>query len=200
MTDHGQLPALVQRAQELAVAEGFPLTRAQAAAGQASASLPGTGRFLAVLAARCADQTIAELGTGVGIGTAWLASSMPASCRLVTVEVDERLAAAARQLFAADDRVEVITGDASELAARGPFALLFADCGVRDQAAFDGWVSLLAPGGTIVMDDVTPLAQAPLAPDSDDLKRTFFTSPRLVSTEVVLPDLRNSLLVGTARA
>ena len=200
MTEDGQLPALVRQAQDLAVAEGFPLTKAAAAAGQASASLPGTGRFLAVLAARCAGATIAELGTGVGIGTAWLASSMPADCRLVTAEADERLAAAARRLFAADERVEVITGDVSELAGRGPFALLFADCGVRDQAAFDGWVSLLAPGGSIVMDDVTPRGRAPIAPDTDDLKRSFFTSPRLVSTEVVLPDHQNSLLVGSVRA
>jgi hypothetical protein len=34
---------------------------------------------------------------------------------------------------------------------------------------------------------------------ADDIKRSFFTSePRLTWTEVVLPDLRNSLLVGTS--
>ncbi len=32
---------------------------------------------------------------------------------------------------------------------------------------------------------------------TDDPKRRFFSDPRLVSTEVVLPDLQNSLLVGT---
>jgi hypothetical protein len=59
---------------------------------------------------------------------------------------------------------------------------------------------LLRVGGRVVMDDVTP--ERVLPPDSplrsNDLKRQFFSSePRLVSTEAVLPDLQNSLLVGT---
>ena len=32
---------------------------------------------------------------------------------------------------------------------------------------------------------------------ASDLKRQLFTHPGLISTEVVLPDLQNSLLVGT---
>jgi predicted O-methyltransferase YrrM len=67
-------------------------------------------------------------------------------------------------------------------------------------ADFAVLVSVLRIGGRIVMDDVTP--EHVLPPDSplrsDDIKRSFFTSePRLTWTEVVLPDLRNSLLVGT---
>jgi hypothetical protein len=55
-------------------------------------------------------------------------------------------------------------------------------------------------GGRIVMDDVTP--ERALPRDSplrgNDVKRRFFgEEARLTSTEVVLPDLRNSLLVGT---
>src|SRR5215469_13363182 len=151
------LPQLVVRAQELAIANGFPLTRQEAGPDRASACLPGVGRFLAMLAAGCAGGAIAELGTGVGIGTAWLAGAMPADCRLVTAEIDERLAEVARQLFGGDRRVQVITGDAATIiAARGPFDLIFADCGVRDEGAFSGLVDLLRVGGRIVMDDVTP--------------------------------------------
>jgi predicted O-methyltransferase YrrM len=126
---------------------------------------------------------------------------MPADCVLITVEIDEPLARAARELLAEDSRVEVITGDAFRvIPSRGPFDLLFADSGVRDPADFALLVSLLRIGGRIVMDDVTP--EDVLPPDSplraDDIKRGFFTSePRLTWTEVVLPDLRNSLLVGT---
>ena len=50
------------------------------------------------------------------------------------------------------------------------------------------------------MDDVTPQRMLPLDSPcrANDAKRQFFSSePRLVSTEVVLPDLHNSLLVGT---
>jgi predicted O-methyltransferase YrrM len=162
-----------------------------------SASLPDVGRFLAVLAAGCTGGRIGELGTGTGIGAAWMISAMPAGCRLVTVELDERRAQAARELFAHDPRVEVITGDAvGILPGRGPFDLLFADC----QVAATDLVSWLTIGGRVVKDDVTP--QKVLPEDSpfltdDPKRRFFFGDPRLVSAEVVLPDLGNSLLVGT---
>jgi predicted O-methyltransferase YrrM len=195
-----EYPPLVTRARVLARQAGFPLTREEASPGRPSACLPGVGRFLAVLASGCAGGRIGELGTGAGIGTGWIASAMPADCSLITAEIDERLARMARDLVAADPRVEVITGDAiSIMSGRGPFDLVFADCGVRDEAGFAALVDLLGIGGRIVMDDLTP--QRTLAPDppllANDLKRRFFTNARLVSTEVVLPDLQNSLLVGT---
>jgi predicted O-methyltransferase YrrM len=197
----GEVPALVARAEGAARRAGFPLTREEAGPGRASACLPGVGRFLAVLAAGCAGGRIGELGTGAGVGAAWMASAMPADCVLITAEIDERLAGAAREVLVADPRVEVITGDAlAVMSGRGPFDLLFADSGVRDEAAFAALVGLLRIGGRIVMDDVTP--EAALPPESPlhdgDVKRRFFGGEaRLLSTEVVLPDLRNSLLVGT---
>jgi hypothetical protein len=61
---------------------------------------------------------------------------------------------------------------------------------------------MLQPGGRIVMDDLTP-ARA-LRPDSpvcaSDVKRELFAGQDgMTWTEVVLPDLANSLLVGTRR-
>jgi predicted O-methyltransferase YrrM len=196
-----EVPGVVARAEAAARGAGFPLTREEAGPGRASACLPGVGRFLAVLAAGCAGGRIGELGTGAGVGAGWMASAMPADCALITAEIDKRLAGVAREVLAADPRVEVITGDAlAAMSERGPFDLLFADSGVRDQAAFAALVGLLRVGGRIVMDDVTP--ERALPPDSPlrgrDVKRQFFGGEtRLLSTEVVLPDLRNSLLVGT---
>lgn len=184
-------------------AVGFPLTRQEAGTGLPSASLPGTGLFLAVLAARCGQGRIAELGTGVGIGAAWLSSAMPADCTLVTTEIDPGRAAAAAGVLADDPRVQVLAGDwEALLPPRAPFDLIFADSGIRDQATFARVVDMLKPGGHIVMDDVTPkLALPPDSPFQDrDPKRDFFaTDGRLIWTEVVLADLRNSLLVGARR-
>ncbi len=193
-----EFPPLVMRAQALARQLGFPLTRQEAGYAGPSASLPGVGRFLALLAAGCIGGRIGELGTGVGIGAAWIASAMPASCMLITAEIDQQRATAARELLAEDPRVEVITGDAvTIISSRGPFDLLFSDGGWRADADL---VSLLRIGGRIVNDDLTPHKALP--PDSpfltnDPKRRLFFGDPRLISTEVVLPDLQNSLLVGT---
>jgi predicted O-methyltransferase YrrM len=194
----GEFPALVRRARALARQEGFPLTQQEAGHSGPSASLPGVGRFLAMLAAGCTGGRIGELGTGTGIGAAWIASAMPEDCTLITAEIDQQRAAAARELLAEDTRVEVLTGDAVTIMSnRGPFDLLFSDGGKGDGVDL---VSLLRIGGRIVMDDVTP--QKALPPDSpyrasDPKRRFFFSDPRLISTEVVLPDLQNSLLVGT---
>jgi predicted O-methyltransferase YrrM len=196
-------PELVERAYAAARQIGFPLTRQDPGHGRGSACLPEVGRFLAVLAAGCTGGRIAELGTGAGIGAAWISGAMPAGCELVTAEIDPVRAAAAADLLSGDPRVEVLAGDAAAaLEARGPFDLIFADCGVRDAAAFGALVSLLRPGGRIVMDDLTPVqalpADSPLR--QHDVKRELFAGEgRLTWTEVVLPDLANSLLVGTRR-
>jgi predicted O-methyltransferase YrrM len=198
-----EVPRLVERARELAREVGFPLTKDEPGPDRVSASLPGVGQFLGVLAAGCHGGRIAEIGTGAGIGAAWLASLMPADCTLVTAEIDERLAAAAARLLAGDPRVQVLAGDARQvLTARAPFDLLFADGGWRDPAGLASLVDLVRIGGRVVMDDVTPAQLLPPGSpllDSDVKRELFFGDPRLVSTEVVLPDLRNSLLVGTRR-
>jgi len=203
MTEVTGVPALVERAMATARAVGFPLTRQEAGTGLPSASLPGTGRFLGVLAASCNGGRIAELGTGVGIGAAWLASAMPADCRLVTTEIDAARAAAAASVLGDDPRVQVLTGDwESLLPPLGPFDLIFADAGIRDQEQFGVLVTMLRPGAHIVMDDLTPAAALPPeSPHRDhDPKRVLFaTDHRLLWTEVVVPGLRDSLLVG-ARA
>jgi predicted O-methyltransferase YrrM len=201
VTDTNEIPALVLRAIDAAREVGFPVSRDDPGHDRGSASLPGTGRFLAMLAAGCHGGRIAELGTGTGIGAAWMASAMPPDCTLVTAELDPVRAAAAARVLAADPRVTVLTGDAAGLiAGHGPFDLIFADSGVRDPAAFGLLTGLLTTGGRIVMDDVTPVAVLPAGSPLrvQDLKRELFGGqPGLVWTEVVLPDLANSLLVGT---
>jgi predicted O-methyltransferase YrrM len=200
MENSSEFPPLVQRAYAAARRVGFPLTTAEAAGtgtgtGTGAACLPDTGRFLAMLAAGCAR--IGELGTGTGIGTAWMASAMPATCTLVTAEIDTERAAAAQEVFAEDPRVTVVTGEALDtVSLGGPYDLLFSDCTADREMLVD----LLAIGGRVVMDDVTPFG---LLPDDspfrtqDPKREFFFGNPRLTSAEVILPDLRNALLVGT---
>jgi len=194
-------PELVARAVAAARRVGFPVTADDPGRSRGSASLPDTGRFLAVLAAGCTAGRIAECGTGTGIGAAWMASAMPSACTLVTTELDAARAEAAAQVLTEDSQVRVLTGDwRTLLPPLAPYDLIFADSGVRDHHDFGALVGMLAPGGRIVMDDVTPvLALPPDSPFRDrDPKRGLFESDdRLVWTEVVLPSLRDSLLVGT---
>jgi predicted O-methyltransferase YrrM len=75
---------------------------------------PGTGRLLAVLAAAVPPNgRVLELGTGTGVGTAWIAHGLQgrADVEVITVEIDAATAALAAQ-YSWPARVKLRTGDA----------------------------------------------------------------------------------------
>ena len=96
-----------------------------------------------------------EIGTGTGVGTAWLASALPPGVPLYTAERDETRAAAAAGLFADDPDVHVLEGDwRAVLPPHGPFDLLFVD-GTSAKDDPDAVLGLATPGATVVVDDVS---------------------------------------------
>jgi predicted O-methyltransferase YrrM len=188
-----QIPESVQRAIKLAEALNFPIMpegRSIGFKGPASACIPEVGRLLSVLAAARPNGRIAELGTGAGIGTAWLASAMPPTTTLVSVEIDSRLAEAVGRLFANYANVEIRIGDWMEvLADEPPFDLVFMDAAAHQYLAPAHWdrvAEMLKLGGQIIFDDLAPLELwPPTWDDLVDLKREFaFHNPRMIGTEV----------------
>jgi len=111
------------------------------------------GLLLHVLAAQRGRARVGELGTGCGVGAAWIVSALPPTVPFVTVELDENRARASAELFAADENVTVLHGDWHELMPpEAPFDLLFLDSGKQHpERDGDAVVGLLAPGATIVM-------------------------------------------------
>ncbi|HEX5988278.1 MAG TPA: cytidine deaminase, partial [Nocardioides sp.] len=85
-----ELPEIVTRA--------FDVSRKR---GYASFCRNETGRLLATLAATRSG-TLAELGTGCGVGTAWLRSGIRDNASIVSAELDEKLAEAASEIFKGD--------------------------------------------------------------------------------------------------
>jgi demethylmenaquinone methyltransferase/2-methoxy-6-polyprenyl-1,4-benzoquinol methylase len=134
-------------------------TAAASAAGFAYASDARVGRLLAALAASVpTGGRILELGTGTGVGTAWLVSGMGdrTDVELVTVEADADLAAVAGAL-PWPAHVRPMTGDAVELLpGLGTFDLIFADAQGGKWERIDLTIAALAPGGILVVDDMTP--------------------------------------------
>ena len=51
-------------------------------------SIPEIGRLLAVLVAARPRGRFAEIGTGVGVGSAWIVEAMDTEATFVTVELD----------------------------------------------------------------------------------------------------------------
>jgi predicted O-methyltransferase YrrM len=119
------------------------------------------------------------------VGTAWLRAGLAPEARLVTVDLDPAAAAATAALFAGDPAVTVLTDDWRAAAGHGPYRLLFCDGGGK-QGGPDAVADLVAPGGVVVLDDVTASDRWPpvFAGAVDQLRLAWLTDDRFVATEV----------------
>ncbi|HST17194.1 MAG TPA: class I SAM-dependent methyltransferase [Gaiellaceae bacterium] len=135
-------------------------------------------RLVATLVASKPGGRIAEIGTSYGGGAQAIVAALPAEATFVTVELDAERAARAAEALAGTP-AEVVQGDWLEvLPGRGPFDLVFADGGV----AYDRVADLLAPGGILVKDDLTP--GRPVAGDAT--REALLGDPRLEATELMV--------------
>jgi predicted O-methyltransferase YrrM len=167
------------------VSRAFEVSRR---AGYASFCRNETGRLLAALAATRTG-TMAEYGTGCGVGTAWLRSGVRHDdVRIVSAELDATLAGAAAEIFADDPQVEVVAADWSTLADRAPFSLLFLDAGESTGADVDAVADLVEPGGIVVLDDFTPCELWPPIAHGrvDALRERWLTDERFTAAEVMV--------------
>jgi len=189
MSHPPDLPPIVSRA--------FDVCRK---AGYVSFCRNETGRLLAALAATRGG-TLAEFGTGCGVGTAWLRSGVrEASTRILSAELDAKLAGSAQEIFADDDQVDVLAADWSTLHDKGPFSLLFLDSGTPSAVGVDSIVDLIEPGGIVVLDDFTPCESWPpiFMGRVDTLRESWLTDERFTAVEVMIaPDA--SAIIATRR-
>ncbi len=136
-------------------------------------SIPEVQRLLAVLAA---GRKAAEVGTAFGEGAAAIAST---AASLVTVETDPERAALAEARLEGLPNVELVVGDWREvLPARAPFEFLFFDGGRFDEAP--DAIDLLAPGGLLLKDDLTPRRPGP-----DPVRKLMLENSGLVAVEIL---------------
>jgi predicted O-methyltransferase YrrM len=178
MNAHSQsnsLPPLVQQAQTQADRAVF-----------LSSCIPEVGRLLHVLTRHVSRGPVGELGTGYGVGAAWIASALPAGVSFFSVEIDAERVYGAQTLFAGLPQVQLVHGDWHDLLSYGPFELLFADvAGAKshDPAAV---VEALRPGGLLLLDDFTPEEYWP--PEwqghADPVRMFWLNEPRIVASEI----------------
>jgi len=144
------MTGLTDRLRQRAEAEGFTMS-----------SAPQDGQLLAALAAAKPGGSLLELGTGTGLGTVSLLRGMDSTARLITVELSETLSQAARKEIA-DPRVEWVVADGGDwltaAVTRGErYDLVFADTWPGKFTHLDEALSLVAPAGFYVVDDLLPM-------------------------------------------
>jgi len=189
--DVADLPTLVRAAADLAARMGFR-----------NSCTPEVGRLLRVLTAARPGGRVGESGTGCGVGAAWIIGGLDLSASFITVEQDAERAAAARNLFAVRPNVRVLHGDWRDLAAYGPFSLLFLDGGGGKSADQEDALAMVAPGGLVVLDDLTPDSRWPAewrAPGwVDPVRSWWLRHPAVATTEILTtPEMAVILAVRT---
>ena len=159
------------------------------AAGFTMASEPQTGSLLRALAASKPKGNFLELGTGTGVGTAWLLAGMDPESRLVTVDIDAATARIAQRHLGHDTRVTFHIMDGADFlqsATPNQFDLIYADAWPGKFSHLEAALSLLRVGGFYCVDDLLPQVSwpdghAPRVPAliADLTRRAGFVSVRL---------------------
>ena len=162
---------------------------------------PAVGGLLAVLAAHLpAGSRVLELGTGAGLGTAWIVSGLlpRTDVTVTTVERDARTA-----LLAAQGDwpgfVDLRLADALDvLGEGGSFDLIFADAQGGKWDGLDRTIAALRPGGLLVVDDMTPLPDWPAEQHAKQagVRQVLLTTPRLTAVEL---SHGSGVILGTRR-
>lgn len=142
----GNLPERVREAMARAAAASFE-----------HSSDPGIGRVLMTLAAAVRQGgRVLEIGTGMGVGTAWLIEGLATASdvELVTIESDPQRARWAAQA-GWPAFVRLVVGDALvELGGLGTFSLVFADAEGGKMYGLDLTLAAVEKGGILVLDDM----------------------------------------------
>jgi predicted O-methyltransferase YrrM len=141
-------------------------------------SIPEVQRLVATLVAAKPGGRVAEIGTSYGDGAKAIVAALPSGTSFVTVEIDGERAARAREALAGTE-AQVLEGDWRDLLPdRGPFDVVFADGGV----GYDRVIDLLAPGGILVKDDLTP-GRPTLG---DPTREALLLDERVLATEILV--------------
>ena len=181
-----QTPKLVVTAKRLAGENDFNYS-----------CLDEVGQLLAVLTSSIKQGTIAEIGTGYGVGTAWMAANLTNDVFLISIDNDRSKINSVRTIFH-QKNVKYIHSDWQEILNYAPFQLIFADGGKAKEQHPDMLVEALAVGGMILIDDLTPIEYWPeeWKGKTDKVREYWLSHPYLQAVELrVTP--KNSVIVAT---
>jgi predicted O-methyltransferase YrrM len=129
------------------------------AIGFGMASEAKTGTLLRALAASKPAGRLLELGTGTGVGTAWLLAGMDANSRLESVDNDPAAQGIAKRHLGHDQRVTFHLADAAEFLRRDSsqaFDVVYADAWAGKFSHLDEALALVRIGGIYIVDDLLP--------------------------------------------
>jgi len=162
----------------------------------------GVGDVIAVLAAATPPNgRILELGTGLGVGLAWILSGLGArtDVEVVSIEWD-----AGRVLSIAEidlpAHASIVAGDIEALLPTlGQFDLIFADAEAGKWTGLDLTIATLAPRALLLVDDME-ISRYDSSHDRslvEVVREALMTDPRLVAVEL---NVGSGMILASRRA
>lgn len=159
---------------------------------------PETGRLLQILASQYQSGVIGELGTGCGVGAAWIASALSPGASFFTVEQDVSRAAAVRALFDPFLNVRVVQGEWREFLRNWHFEILFASRAVDREKDPGLLFESLRKGSLIVLDGLVPQSErtANLKIDPLDylMRDIWLNDTHILGTEILVSPQESVIL------
>jgi predicted O-methyltransferase YrrM len=154
-----------------------------------------TGRLLAVLAGQVKEGKILEVGTGLGVGSAWILSNISSSVKFISVDNCEEKVALTSEAIE-HEQAEFIYGDWKEVIKEGPFQFIFADAAAVKLAEASELYDILDIGGTLLMDDFTPEEHWPdeWKGKPDEVRGFWLNHEGLMATEVYLTPMSSAII------
>jgi demethylmenaquinone methyltransferase/2-methoxy-6-polyprenyl-1,4-benzoquinol methylase len=159
------------------------------------------GAFLAALAAAApSNARICELGTGAGVGLAWIVHGLGErdDATVYTVDTNQEMLATVATAgwpgfveFVCDDGARAVADFA-------PFDLVFADAPGGKLEGLGSTIGALVPGGVLVVDDMDPSLHADdgLSDALAEVRERLLSDPALVAAEL---DFASGVIVATKR-
>lgn len=163
--------------------------------------------FLKTMVQKVGARRVLEIGTSDGSSALAMAETLPEDGTLLTCEINAGLATLARKRLgrsAHGTKVEVLVGPAIETlrTLTGPFDLIFVDADTRNYVHYyHRALELLAPTGTLLMDNTRGIAMGPVDPSLDPAIAAIQELTRLIRSETrisaELTPVRDGVLVVT---
>lgn len=117
------------------------------------------GRFLQSLVSSRINGNFLEMGTGTGLGSAYMLAGMGAKASLTTFDNDEKLLAIAQKYLGHDDRISIQHCDGADWVRSNSmkrYDLIFADTWHGKYLLLEETLAMLKVGGFYLVDDLFP--------------------------------------------
>jgi caffeoyl-CoA O-methyltransferase len=167
---------------------------------------PNEAKLLQLLAELVSARSVMEIGTLGGYSAIHFGRALPEDGRLVSLEIDERHAAVARENVeraGLSGKVEIRVGDARELLAgiaegcEGPFDVVFIDADKTGYPEYLEWSLRLTRPGSLILGDNTVRGGSILEPWDDSARATNEFNERIAGdprlSAILLPILRERI-------